>query len=344
MEHFAVRMASWQKKAGNDVTILSLQGAGPLQAEAESHGVKVVNLGNKNKAFRIITSAALFTGLRPEIIHGHNQTSLQYALLGKRMTSAKTIITAHGRGKSDYREPTKEEWLRVDSIVAVSKAVAGEISEQVPSDRLGVILNGVDFTPNQKSRTETREALGISESAVVGTIVARIDAMKGHDTLIDAFAILKGRGKLDFTLLLAGDGVERENREKQALELSLSSKEIRFLKFRKDVPDILAASDFFLLPSLTEGLPLSILEAMSHGLPIVATNVGGIPEVVIDNRHGFLVPPKQPLELANAIEKIALNPALRSEMGQAGKLRVQTNFSFNAMMHSYSELYNRLTQ
>ena len=341
MEHFAVRMAAWQKRAGMQASILSLQGSGPLQAEAEAAGVLVLPLGGANKAVRILKGIATMLRLRPQIVHGHNQTSVQYALLGRRLIGAKVLITAHGRGKADYREPTQEEWRQVSAVTAVSEAVAEEIGDSLPVGRLSVILNGVETSAAKLSREETRKSLDIVENEIVGTIVARIDSMKGHDTLLEACAILKRRNR-EFTLLIVGDGVERGNRERLSRELNLSPDKVRFLGFRNDVPDLLSASDFFLLPSLTEGLPLSVLEAMSHGLPVVATNVGGIPELIQEDVHGLLVPPKNQSSLANAIERIITNPILRQEMGRQGASRVQKEFSFNSMMEKYSEKYEQL--
>ena len=341
MEHFAVRMAAWQKRAGMEASILSLQGSGPLQAEAEAAGVSVHALGGSNKAVRVLKGLLTICRLRPQIVHGHNQTSVQYALLGKRMIGAKVLITAHGRGKSDYREPKQEEWRQVSAVTAVSEAVAEEICDSLPVGRLSVILNGVETSVAKRPREETRKSFGIDETEIVGTIVARIDAMKGHDTLLEACATLKRRNK-EFTLLIVGDGVERGNRERLSCELNLPPDKVRFLGFRNDVPDILSASDFFLLPSLTEGLPLSVLEAMSHGLAVVATNVGGIPELVQEGVHGLLVPPKNQSSLANAIEQILMNPALRREMGRLGFSRVQKEFSFDAMMEKYSERYEQV--
>ena len=341
MEHFVVRMAAWQQKSGDRVSILSLQGEGPLQKVAESLGIPVVGLGGSGKISRIMKALAFFARFRPDIIHGHNQTSFQYALLGKKVSSGKVVVTAHGRGKADYREPEAEEWGRLDCVAAVSKAVAEEIRDLTSPGKLKVILNGVEFTSNLHTRAETRKTLGIEETCVVGIIVARIDHLKGHDTLLDACALLKKRGT-NFTLLVVGDGLERANREYQALDLQLNGEDVRFLNFRTDVPDLLAASDFFLLPSLTEGLPLSVLEAMSHGLPIVATRVGGIPELVTDNRNGFLVPPKEPSLLAEAMEKLICDAPLRIKMGEANLLRTKTHFSFDSMMASYSQLYDQL--
>ncbi len=342
MEHFVVRMAQAQKARGHDVTILALQAGGDLRREAEALGLPVVELGGAGKGLRVLRGMAAFLRLRPDIIHVHNSTSLHYALVGKRFGAAKIVLTGHGRGKGGGRTHGADSWNKTDAVVAVSQAVGRDMAAEVPADRLSVILNGVEPTPTRRRRREVRAELEISETETVGIIVARIDGMKGHDDLIEAWAKLHAAGRRA-TLLIAGDGAARADREALARERGLDTKQIRFLGFRGDVPDLLAASDFFLLPSLTEGLPLSVLEAMSHGLPIVATDVGGIPELVTDGVHGLLVPPKSPDLLAAAIAQVVGDADLRGRFGAAGKLRVTEDFSFDGMICQYETLYAGLT-
>src|SRR5204863_7471061 len=133
------------------------------------------------------------------------------------------------------------------------------------------------------------------------------------------------------TLLVAGDGDERERVERRARELALPADRVRFLGFRRDVPRLLAASDFFVLPSRTEGLPLCLLEAMAQGLPAIATPVGGVPEVIEEGITGLLTPVEDPAALAEAIRRLAAEPALRARMGAAAQRRAAEEFSFAEM-------------
>src|SRR5262249_40122941 len=152
-----------------------------------------------------------------------------------------------------------------DAVVAVSEAAAATLRERRPefNSRLETVLNGVQFEPPVRRREEVRAELGLTRPA--GIIVARLDRMKGHDVLLKALA----RRPDPCPMLIVGDGSERGALEGLASELGVRDS-VRFLGFRKDVPDLLAASDFFVLPSRTEGLPLSVLEAMAHGLPSIA--------------------------------------------------------------------------
>ena len=342
MEHFALRIAAAQRQAGHDSSVLALQG-GPLEDEACKLGLPVAVLGGRNKVQRGLRGVAAFLRLRPQIINSHNETSLQYGVLGKKTSRGRLVMTNHGQGAARPHDPHRREWSLTDAIITVSSAVAQRMDGPRLGRKISVIHNGVEFKPASRPRPEVRTALGIDDNRVVGCIVARIDALKGHDTLLQALALLKQRGT-PVTVFIAGDGAERRQRETLAGELGLGGDDVRFLGFRSDVPDLLAASDFFLLPSLTEGLPLSILEAMSHGLPTVATDVGGIPELITDNRHGFLVPVGDPVALAAAMEKIIRNGELRRTFGDAASQRVRDQFSFTRMAHEYEILYRRLLQ
>lgn len=338
MEQFVVRLAGRQLGTGICASIIALQG-GPLHTAAVAGGVPTLVLGGRSRAVRILKAIAALCRLNPDLVHGHNATSLHYALLAQRCTRAKIVVTHHGRGKSDYREPAPESWRRVDSVVCVSAAAATDAPAGVPRERLSVIRNGVDPACQARPREETRQALGL-EDGFTALIVARIDHLKGHDTLLRAWASLPNAGRLR-TLLVVGDGAERSAIERLAAELGISAS-VRFLGFRSDVNDLLAACDLFVLPSRSEGLPLSILEAMTHRLPIAATRVGGIPEIVTDGQEGLLVPPGDPMALSAAISRLETNDELRREMGSNALRRAESEFSFDAMVSQYDALYHAL--
>jgi glycosyltransferase involved in cell wall biosynthesis len=340
MEHFVLRMAAAQQAAGYRTSILAIQG-GPLHQEAVRLGLDCNILGGTRKALRAVKGACIIARLRPEIIHVHNQTSLHYAALGKRVSGAKVVMTNHGQGIGSSRTPTAQEWLATDAIVTVSRAVAEGMDLLNLGSKVTTIYNGISLSPSLRSSAEIRKTLGIPSERFVGTLVARIDGLKGHDTLIHALARLKAAG-LAFTFLVAGDGAERTAIEALACGLGLNSDAVRFLGFRDDIPDLLGASDVFVLPSLTEGLPLSVLEAMSHRLPIVATRVGGIPELVGHGIHGLLVPPNDAEALADAITRIINDPDKRHTFGDAGSRRALADFSFEKMIDAYRDLYCRL--
>lgn len=339
MEHFVLRLAAEQRRLGHAASVLALNG-GPLAEHAQRSGVPVRVLSGRSALARVLETMAHLGALRPRVVHPHNPSSLHYAVLGKGITGAKLVLTYHGRGLREARIPGPGEWRRTDAVVSVSAGAVEQLPEAVPSRRVTVIRNGVVPTPPSRPRAALRRELGLDDG-LVGIMVARLDGLKGHDTLVRALARVRDLGRR-VTLLVAGDGAERPRIETLARELALGPGWVRFLGFRTDVADLLAASDFFLLPSVTEGLPLSLLEAMSQGLPALATPVGGIPEVIRDGEHGFLVPVHGDAELAAAMLRLLDDPALLRTLGARARRRAQEEFSFERMTREYLELYGRL--
>ena len=142
-------------------------------------------------------------------------------------------------------------------------------------------------------------------------------------------------------MLVVGDGSARHSLELQARQLALDDRAVRFLGARSDVDALLNAVDFFVLPSDTEGLPLSVLEAMAHGLPIVASHVGGIPELIDHEQHGLLVPPRDPRALAVAVQRLYRDKSLRAKLGAAARARASDEFSLSTTAQQYERLYRR---
>ena len=339
MEQFVVRLAAHQRRQGEQVSIVTLHD-GPLHARADESGVPAQILNAPHKFGRLAQGAWHFRRLRPDIIHAHNTTSLHFAALGARVSGARLLITCHGRGKGTPRRLGEWERDRTRAAVAVSHAVRDEVEREF-AGRVVVIHNGIDGTLPTRPRAQVRAELGLREGQPTAIVVARMDALKGHATLLRALALLRETGSR-LTTLFVGDGDERPDLERLARESGLDAAHIRFLGFRQDVTDLLAASDLFVLPSLSEGLPLSILEAMSQGLPIVASNVGGIPELVENGRQGVLVPPGDARILADALQKLACDADLRQTMGAAGQARVTASFGFDRMAAQYAALYHSL--
>jgi glycosyltransferase involved in cell wall biosynthesis len=167
-------------------------------------------------------------------------------------------------------------------------------------------------------------------------MVGRMIAAKGVDTLLKAADILLKTGS--FLFLIAGDGPDREDFTSMADTLGLRQS-VRFLGYRQDIPTLLKAADLFVLPSLSEGLPLSVLEAMAAKRAIVATRVGGIPDLVEDGITGLLVNPGDAVALAEAINALAIDPDRRISMGMAGRLRVEEHFTETRMLNELSGVY-----
>lgn len=336
MEQFVVRLAVGQKRAGTPVAILALRD-GPLREHAESQGLDVTALDARRVPHRIAASGLATLRFMPDVVHVHNPASLHYGVLCAGLVGCPLVMTFHGRGKGFYRMPTRLEWHAVARLAVVSHAAVEELAGLAPSERITVVHNGIEPPPKRNVRDSLRQQLGVSDALTLLT-VARMDSFKGHRDLLHALSRLRDRG-VHATALFAGDGAERPVLERLARELALDDRWVRFLGFRNDVADLLEAADVFVLPSLAEGLPLSLLEAMGRGIAIVATAVGGMPEAVTNEREALLVPPREPAALATALERVLISPSLRSELATAAAERVRTDFSFERMLREYDGLY-----
>jgi glycosyltransferase involved in cell wall biosynthesis len=189
----------------------------------------------------------------------------------------------------------------------------------------------------QPENSGLRAALGFADTDVIISCVSRLVALKNHRLLLRAFSQLDPG--LSARLLIIGDGPMREDLEQLAQTLGAADR-IRFLGRRDDIPALLAISDLFALASNTEGLSCSILEAMSAGLPTVATRVGGNPELIVDGSTGFLVEPGDDTALHRHLRMLVLHPALRLQLGHAARPRAATQFSFDLMIDAYLRLYS----
>ena len=176
----------------------------------------------------------------------------------------------------------------------------------------------------------------IERSRPVVLTVARLDEQKGHRYLLEAAAQIP-----EAQFVLAGDGPLRTSLEAQARSLGVEER-VKFLGYRSDIADLLADCDVFVLPSLYEGLPLSILEAMSAGKPVIATHIGGTDEAVIAGETGLLVPPANPTALAAAIRSVLTDRPLAQRLASAGRARVEQEFSATKMVQQVMDVYDEL--
>lgn len=339
LEQFVVRIAESQRSEGHQVSLLYRE-TGPLLALVQALGLPATRLKSANKLLRAAEALAYFTRARPDIVHPHNAHMLPYAVMAKAVGKPAVVMTRHSQRAQ--QPPSAYEVQRTDAVVAVSTAAKTTLEESWPGFRgkVTVIHNGIQPQSPAIGRDQVRRDLGADPNEVIGLMVARIDDLKGHADLLTALA-LPALHDLPFKIWIAGDGENRAAMEARAAELGVSGR-VRFLGFRSEVTDLLAASDYFVLPSLLEGFPLSVLEAMAQHLPVIVTPVGGVPELVSDERFGLTVPVKDPLALAEAIRRLVTDASLRKSLGKAGFERVRTQFSWEQMLAEYEKLYRRL--
>lgn len=229
-------------------------------------------------------------------------------------------------------------WSCVDRYVAVSEEVRQGLCRTLSSDRkVEVVRNGIRLAPYRRPvDTSLRAALSKGSSRPLVLTVARLDAQKGLPHLLAAAALVP-----ETVFLVAGQGPEGDRLQAEAARLGVADR-IVFLGHRDDIPDLLASADLFVLPSLFEGLPVCVLEAMAAGRAVIASAVGGTDEAVVHGETGLLVPPAMPAALASAIRLLLSDPALAKRMGQAGRTRVHREFSADAMVERISALYDEV--
>jgi len=231
----------------------------------------------------------------------------------------------------------------VDLIVAISEGVRDVLLQGgISSEKIAVVPSGIDFAPFEEvtDRGFLRREFGFAPDDYLVGIVAHLEGHKGHTYLIDAARLLKSRApKMRF--IIVGKGSLELSLEEQARGLGVDDI-VYFLGFREDVPRILASLDLFVLSSYLEGLGSSILDAMASRLPVVATMVGGIPEVVRDGETGILVLPRDPKSLADGIERLYRDRTLARRLGERGFEVVHREFSAEAMAGRVIDLYEKI--
>jgi glycosyltransferase involved in cell wall biosynthesis len=212
-----------------------------------------------------------------------------------------------------------------------------------PAERVGVIYNGIDLGPFAAARDDrqsVRREMGVGDDDFVILQVARLDYLKDHATAVRTLAeVVPCRP--DVRLVLVGEGPEL-NAIQELVSRHKLEPHVRLLGLRKDVARLLPGADLFLLTSISEGIPLTVIEAMATGLPVVSTRVGGLPEVVEEGRTGLLESAGDHTALARAVCKLAGEPALRREMGRLGRERAEVHFSEREMHRQYDRLYREM--
>ncbi len=288
---------------------------------------------------------------RVELVHAHQYTPFFYAAAARAWRSGPPILfTEHGRFYPDYPRRKRIVFNRLmlrrgDRVVAVGEAVRDALvrNEGIPPRRVGVIYNGIDvdrFANKLDDARTARRELGLADSDVVVIQVARLDYLKDHATGLRAVHRAASHCK-QIRVLLVGDGPERPRIEAEIARLGIQT-HVHLLGLRHDVLRLLWASDIFLLSSISEGIPVTVIEAMAAGLPVVATAVGGVPEVVLDSQTGLLAAASDYMALGAALVKLAASAEMRAALGSAGQRRARELFSQHKMHAAYHLYYDEM--
>lgn len=323
----------------------------PIANVAVAKGIEVVRFPMKRglavDGIRAIKDYLI--SKRIQIVHAHGYKADLFLRL-IRVPGLATVSTVHGWSKQDlaikgkvYRYLDAIALRGMDSVIAVSRAVADDLLKRgVSAKGITVIYNGIslDACRSKGSRQQLRKNFDISEKDFVICCVGRLAKVKGHTYLVEAIERLL-KDVPNCCLVIAGDGPLRSQLLQLIADRGLD-RLVRLVGFTEDIPAFLGMSDVFALPSLSEGLPISLLEAMALRLPVVASSVGGIPEVICSPKYGILVPPADPIRLYLALKDLYHQPRRRDNLGNAGFDLVRDTFSARAMAAQYDALYSAL--
>ncbi len=325
-----------------DVTVAA-HGAGPLTDLARSTGAEAAELVHVRRSVSprdVLGLAELVTLMRrlePHVVHASSSKAGVLGRIAARLAGVPVcIFTVHGWAFSAHDGlEAKLYWLAERAVrplttaticVSESERAAGIAAGTCDADRTVVIRTGIDAA----SRPLARPADGVPVIVSVG----RLRRPKDVTTLLRALALVRG----DYTALVVGGGPGLGEAEAERRRLGLSDV-VQFAGERDDVPATLASSHVFVLSSRSEALPISILEAMAAGLPVVATRVGGVPELVRDGETGFLAPASDANALAALIQRLVDSPELRARLGSAGRARVEEHFGLESFLDAHLDLY-----
>ncbi|MCL5958224.1 MAG: glycosyltransferase [Chloroflexi bacterium] len=291
----------------------------------------------------------LVSDFRPDIVHTHLAGSNAIGRLLRLSAHIPVLISHEHTWAYDPRDRVRILANRLlsplsDAIVAVSGADRRQLIkvEHLPPHKISVIYNGVDFSrvDNHVPSAIYRQTLGIDERTFLAAIVGKLEFQKGHDVLLESLTKVVTRLP-SFKLLVLGEGSLRVELEAKTSELNLHD-HVVFMGFADDVGSVLSCVDLVVMPSHFEGHPLALLEAMAAGRTVIATDVGGVPEVIRPGETGILIPPGSPDALASSILDVASAPDMAAKLGRAAAADVRARFSIQAAMAQYLALYERL--
>ena len=352
LERVVQGLAIWTAKAGHPVTVMAVSGPGTdlgeFLAPLERAGVPVVRVesaGRRYLAERRVVREHL-RQIKPDVLHTHGyRCDLLHGGPARRLGIA-TVSTLHGSsrmgGLSHLFEWLQERALtRFDGVVAVSEPLRQSLlARGVPEERLHFIPNGWVPPEEYLDREAARRQLELPKDRMVIGWIGRLIPIKGCDVFLESLARLGPKAPA-WHGVVVGDGPERAALEEQARSLGIMDR----VSFAGSVPEaarIVKALDVFVLSSRSEGTPMTILEVMGAGVPVVATAVGGVPGVVDPPQSGWLAPPEKPAELAKILREALADDKCRARRGSVGRERVERIYGSLAWTNHYLDIYEKL--
>lgn len=350
METMVAALAQTLAARGHRVGITCLQQEGELAQDVRRAGIPVALVPCPGTAPLLRPHPGLrshFATRAADVVHAHNGVWAKAALAARAAGVPAVLHTAHGFACDEPWFGDALRWwagLRTDVVAAVSAPLREHLirKARIPASRVVTLINGIDtarFAPKGRSGI-LREAIGIGPDVPLIGCVARLDPVKNLTLLLEAMALLV-RHVPEARLALVGDGPLRETLREQAEALGLGGR-VLLAGTIADTAPVYRDLDIFVLPSVSEGTSISVLEAMASGTPVVATAVGGTPWLLGGGACGTLVPSEDARALAEAIRSLLADPIGRSRMAQAARERVLEEFGHAAMVRAYEKLYRQV--
>lgn len=283
-----------------------------------------------------------------DVVHTHGYKTNLYGYAAARRYGTPLVATYHidwpdrGVALRLYHLLDRVVVRRFEKVVAVSDAVASSLRRSgLPQRKVTTIDNAIELAPFRAPKPTLREEMPNQATMLVG-LVGRLTPQKGGEYFLRTAAALLGEFP-DVRFVLVGEGPERKRLEQLAQELGIAA-QVGFLGRREDMPGVYASLDVLVLPSINEGLPMTILEALATGTPVVATAVGAVPKLIVPGRTGLLVEPRDTAGLRAAVARLLTDAKLRKELGENGRAWVRQGFSSAAMADKYLDLYRQVLQ
>jgi sugar transferase (PEP-CTERM/EpsH1 system associated) len=332
-----------------------IRGADPLFDSASLPGGGLLSAGDGDSGFQfpLFRLASIMRAYRPHIVHSRNWGAIE-AIPAARLAGVPVAIhSEHGyelemlAGLPMRRRIFRRAaYTMADAVVAVTRELGDYHARMawISPERIRVIYNGVDtqkFAPRPEARSLLRKQFGLPPNRFIVGTVGRMVPIKDHPTLLRAVEILVQRG-VDAHALLVGSGPELDRNKSLVSASPTLAGRVTFTGASEDVPDLLRTMDAFALPSISEGMSNTLLEAMATGLPVIATSVGGNTEVLEHERSGWLITPRDADASASYLALIASQESLRAQFGAAARKRVVERFSLERMLNDYGNLYREL--
>lgn len=335
-----------------DVSVVSLS-PGSAVRKLQRAGVDVTVIDDPDDAIATATLAAHLADVRADVIHNHmyraeivgTKAAIALGEAGHRRPWVLSTVHSSRIRPNEDQEELRRLTPQMNHLIAVSKAIVAKIEDEGREGApVSLIYNGVDLEryDHQEPCCTLREEYGMEGDAAIVGVVGRLELEKGHPTLLEAWPQVLERVPNAY-LLIVGEGSRLDALHQIAQEQGIE-RHVIFTGRRDDIPAVTAAFDVAVLPSYREAQGLTILEAMAMSRPVVASRVGGIPEMIDDGRNGLLVPPHDPPALANAIVRLLTNHPLADMIGRAGHDTVHDRFCIQLMVNAVQELYDEGTR